>query len=172
MPTKTEFKFDCPKCGQHILVAIDWFGLGISCPSCQSRISIPAPLRAEHSLKPATSRQPTKTTIRIELPPKSSQNAAGSNGHPVGLNGAEVVLPKNLTGKETWAELVERVEKGVPAEPAVLVTALFHELSSVRRRLEEVERMVADRNPNPTASGRSTDSVNCSNQNSDLEKAK
>jgi len=153
MPAKTEFKFDCPKCGQHILVATDWVGLGISCPSCQTRISIPAPPSGEASLKPATSPQQTKPTIRIELPSKLANDVAGPNGHPVGTNSGAAVVPTSVTGHEPWPELVQRLEKGALAEPAVLATALFRELTNVRRRLDEVERKLADQHPNPGANG-------------------
>lgn len=147
MPTKTEFKFDCPQCGQHILVATDWVGLGISCPSCQSRITIPVPPNGEVSSKPATSSRPTKPTIRIELSSKPPQNAASPNGHPVGRNAGVAVVPPSVTGNEPWPELVQRLENGAMAEQAVLATALFRELTNVRQRLAEVERKLAHDRP-------------------------
>jgi DNA-directed RNA polymerase subunit RPC12/RpoP len=148
MPTRTEFKFDCPKCGQHILVATDWVGLGISCPSCQTRITIPSPPSSQSPSTAAASSQPTKPTIRIELPPKPAQDAAGPNDHPVGPNAGAAVAPTSVTGNEPWPELVQQLEKGAHIEPAVLATALFRELTRVRNRLEEVERKLADRQPN------------------------
>lgn len=143
MPAKTEFKFDCPKCGQHILVSADWMGLGINCPSCQTRIVIPSPPSGEAALKPATSPQRAKPTIRIELPPKPAQDTPGLNGQPVGLNAGAAVVPPSVTGNEPWPELVQRLEKGALAEPAVLATALFRELTNVRQRLDAVEKKLA-----------------------------
>lgn len=143
MPAKTEFKFDCPKCGQHILVSTDWMGLGISCPSCQTRIVIPSPPSGEASSKPATSPQRTKPTIRIELPPKPAQDTPDLNGQPVGLNAGTAVVPPSVTGNEPWPELVQRLEEGALAEPTVLATALFRELTNVRQRLDEVEKKLA-----------------------------
>lgn len=147
MPTKTEFKFDCPKCGQHILVSTDWVGLGISCPSCQTRITIPLPPSSQSPSTTATSFQPTKPTIRIELPPKSEQAPAGPNGQPVGSTTNAAAAPINVTGHESWPNLVQQLEKGALIEPAVMVTALFRELTNVRRRLEDVERKLADQQP-------------------------
>lgn len=137
---KTEFKFDCPKCGQHILVSSDWMGLRISCPSCQSRIVIPSAPSGDSRLKPASSSLRIKPTIRIELPPTPAKDTSNLNGQPVGSNAGEAVMPTSVTGKEPWPELVQHLEKGALAEPAVLVTALFHELTHVRQRLDELER--------------------------------
>jgi DNA-directed RNA polymerase subunit RPC12/RpoP len=143
MPAKTEFKFDCPKCGQHILVSTDWVGLGINCPSCQTKIGIPSPPSGAVSLKPATSPQPTKPTIRIELSPKSAPAHPDPYGQLVGLNAGTTVAPPSVTGNEPWPELVQCLEKGALAEPAVLATALFRELTNVRQRLDEVEKKLA-----------------------------
>jgi len=156
MPTKTEFKFDCPKCGQHILAATDWVGLGISCPSCQSRITIPSPPSNELPSTAVTSSQPTKPTIRIELPPKPEQTVAGQNRQLSGSNTGAAVAPTSVTGNEPWPELVQRLEKGALVEPAILATALFRELTSVRNRLEEVERKLADQRPNSGGNGAAT----------------
>lgn len=151
MPPNTEFKFNCPTCGQHILVATQWIGLGISCPSCQTRITIPSQSSADAPSTPATSLRPTKPTIRIELPSKPAQDAASPNGQPAGPNACAAVAPINVTGNEPWPELVQRLEQGALVEPAVLATALFRELTNVRRRLEEVERKLADQHPNSGA---------------------
>ena len=40
-----EFKFNCPKCGQHILANAAWIGRRINCPSCNTHIVIPAPAK-------------------------------------------------------------------------------------------------------------------------------
>lgn len=153
MPAKTEFKFDCPKCGQHILAARAWVGLEISCPSCQTRIVIPSPPSGEASLQPATSPQRAKPTIRIELPPKPAQDPPDLNDQPVGLNAAPAVGLPGVTGREPWPELVQRLEKGALAEPAVLATALFRELTNVRQRLDEVEKQLALANQTQARAG-------------------
>ena len=74
MPTKTEFKFNCPTCGQHILAATEWCGRKINCPSCQTSITIPE--LPKEKKKPAPVMPPSPTThpnyssrpIRVELP--------------------------------------------------------------------------------------------------------
>jgi hypothetical protein len=139
MPTKAEFKFNCPTCGQHILVATQWIGLGISCPSCQSRISIPAPSGDTASTSSAMAPKHTGQTVRIELPLKPDQATARVNGHATQSKSASPVTP-TVTGNEPWPELVRRLESGALADPAVLATALFHELMDVRRRLDKLER--------------------------------
>jgi len=154
MPTKTELKFNCPQCGQHILVSTDWVGLGINCPSCQTRISIPSPPSGESPPKPTILPLPTKPTIRIELASKPAEDTASPNGRPVGGGTSAAVPPRSVTGNESWQELVRRLEEGALVEPAVLATALFHELANVRRRLDEVEKKLADQHPH--AGGNST----------------
>jgi DNA-directed RNA polymerase subunit RPC12/RpoP len=37
-----EFTFNCPTCGQPILATKDWTGRPMNCPSCETRIVIPA----------------------------------------------------------------------------------------------------------------------------------
>lgn len=141
-PMITEFKFNCPTCGQHILVATQWIGLGISCPSCQSRISVPQPLPEPSSAALAAPPKHSGQTIRIELPLRTSQAPAGVNG--TGLSGEldSMVTPKPM-GNEPWPEMVRRLEKGELVTPAELATALFHELMAVRRRLDWLESRTA-----------------------------
>ena len=156
MPTKTEFKFDCPTCGQHILVATDWVGLEMSCPSCQTKITIPSPPSLQSPATTATSSQPTQPTqptIRIELPPKPEPAAAGRSSQPAGLNTGAAVEPINVTGHEPWPELVQHLERGALVAPAILATALFRELTRVRDRLAEVERKLASQHPPSDAKG-------------------
>jgi hypothetical protein len=155
MPTKTEFKFDCPTCGQHILVATQWSGLGISCPSCQSRITIPTPSSNEQSPQPATPPKHTGQTIRIELPLKANQGTAGRNGEVTESKPTSAVTPtaariesaQSIIGSEPWPDVARKLENGTPVAPAELATALFHELMAVRRRLDEVERKLAPNRP-------------------------
>lgn len=140
MPTKAEFKFDCPKCGQHILISTDWVGLGITCPSCQTRFTIPSPHSVESAAPSAIPRRQTKPTIRIELPVPAGEKQTEPNGHDRGVSGFTVAAPASVTGHEPWPELVQHLEKGSLVDPAALVTALFRELTDVRRRLELVEK--------------------------------
>jgi len=37
----SEFKFDCPKCGQHIQCAVHFSGRHIPCPACKVEIVVP-----------------------------------------------------------------------------------------------------------------------------------
>ena len=74
MPTTNEFKFDCPTCGQHILVATEWCGMRIECPSCKSRITIPAQSQKAEKpapappLTPRAHTLPPGGTVRVESP--------------------------------------------------------------------------------------------------------
>ncbi len=93
MPTKTEFKFNCPTCGQHILAATEWCGRQINCPSCQAGITIPEPPKEKK--KPAPVMPPNPAThpnysskpIRVDLPakepaPASTPKLAASAAQP------------------------------------------------------------------------------------------
>ncbi len=147
MPTNAEFKFDCPTCGQHILVAPEWSGMRINCPSCESRIAIPAPPGDAPIKPPASPSNATRPTIRIELPVKSGEGIAGTNGHSATTKPDSAVVPTEervdrlqaIRGIEPWSELVRKLEKGTPVASTELATALFHELVDVRRRLDELE---------------------------------
>lgn len=147
MPTNAEFKFDCPTCGQHILVAPEWCGMRINCPSCESRIAIPAGPGDAPIQTPASPSNATRPTIRIELPVKSGEGIAGTNGHSSTTNPASVVVPTDervetsqaISGNEPWSDLVRKLEKGTPVASTELATALFHELVDVRRRLDQLE---------------------------------
>jgi hypothetical protein len=37
-----EFKFSCPRCGQHILCDTQWNGREINCPACQQTLVVPS----------------------------------------------------------------------------------------------------------------------------------
>ncbi len=82
MPTKTEFKFNCPTCGQHILVATEWCGRQINCPSCQTNLTIPQPPKEKQKpapvMPPSPATQPNYSSqpIRVELPKQESTSAA------------------------------------------------------------------------------------------------
>lgn len=141
MPEHAEFKFKCPTCGQRILAATDWIGLGISCPSCQSRITIPAPAAAATDSEPAAAPQRSRQTIRIELPLKPDREATAAKSQTNAAQPAPLNQPM-ITGAEPWSELVRQLEGGATAEPAVLATALFQELKDVRRRLDRLERQL------------------------------
>ena len=39
----SEFKFNCPHCGQHILAPLDLVGLLAPCPTCGNKLTIPTP---------------------------------------------------------------------------------------------------------------------------------
>ena len=142
MPTKTEFKFNCPSCGQHILVAAVWAGVHINCPSCQNRIAIPSQPGDETNTTPARSSNAARPTIRIEVPSKSREDIAPRLGQVEDSKSASRVTP-TATGSEPWPDLVRRLEQGALVDPAMLATALFHELTNVRRRLDEVEKQLA-----------------------------
>ncbi len=47
----SEFKFNCPGCGQHILANDRWVGRRINCPSCNTRITVPPPAKEAKKAK-------------------------------------------------------------------------------------------------------------------------
>ena len=71
-----EFKFNCPKCGQHILANAAWIGRRLNCPSCDVSIAVPAPAKAQKKNVPlATAPGDAKPKLlpgglRIEPPAK------------------------------------------------------------------------------------------------------
>ena len=79
-PTSTmnDFQFDCPKCGQNILAAADWAGRRMTCPSCETRITIPDPTATPKKgrSRPLATEVPPKVRIRVKLPPKTGANPA------------------------------------------------------------------------------------------------
>lgn len=76
MQPKTEFKFDCPVCGQHIPAATLWIGREIHCPSGETAIKVVPPAskpRKGTQARPAKSTLKPKATgrvIRVGLPPQ------------------------------------------------------------------------------------------------------
>ena len=88
MPTKTEFKFNCPTCGQHILAAAAWIGRQIECPSCDTNITIPSPPKEEkksgHVMPPSPATHPdySKRVVRVEVPTKASKAAESKAASP------------------------------------------------------------------------------------------
>lgn len=150
-PSPAEFKFNCPQCGQHILVAAQWSGLVISCPSCQGRITVPQPSDTTQSPGAATPPGRVGQTIRIELPAKAIKNAAVTSPPATEAKARATVAPvKGGAGgagrdrvTEPWPDLVRRLEQGALIAPAELATVLFEELTDVRRRLDALEHELA-----------------------------
>jgi DNA-directed RNA polymerase subunit RPC12/RpoP len=61
----SEFKFNCPKCGQHILANEEWGDRQIDCPSCNTRITIPPTTKVPKKQAPAVVPAPK---VRQRLP--------------------------------------------------------------------------------------------------------
>lgn len=82
----SEFTFDCPSCGQHILASTDWVGRKMTCPSCDVTFAIPLPGHApvvESSEKNASPKPPSrrpKVRMRVNVPPAT--RAAGGKARP------------------------------------------------------------------------------------------
>ncbi len=119
MPTRTEFKFNCPICGQHILAATEWSGRKIECPSCLTKITIPS---------------------AIEAPPKPIARPSSRAPEPIkaqaGPPALHLVSPKARTdakGKPTSAAPKEPEQPRVAAlTPAIKLDMV----RSVRRRIK------------------------------------
>jgi len=110
MATKTEFKFNCPTCGQHILAATEWSRRRVNCPSCQTKLTIPAPPKEAKKpapvlpLNPATHPNYINPVVRVELPVKGSTAAAiQAQGAPASPKTSPAVQPatggRNLKSK-------------------------------------------------------------------------
>lgn len=145
VPQNAEFRFNCTTCGQHILAATGWHGLEIECPSCHSRITVPESPREEPRQNPETPPRQTGQTIRIELPLRIAGDSSTVNRQmPEVPNFKRVSEADPRTpGTEPWPDFVRQLESGALIGPADLATALFQELTSVRRRLDEVEKKLA-----------------------------
>ena len=82
-----EFKFSCPKCGQHIQCDADYAGAQINCPTCQQAIVVPqAPRFAAAPIPPST---PTGLSTR------QSTSAPAAGRQFAGAPGQQSVQPKS-----------------------------------------------------------------------------
>jgi hypothetical protein len=117
-----EFRFNCPTCGQHILANAEWIGRRITCPSCDTRLTIRAPA------------QPPKKAPPMTLPPPATSSKL--------LGGAlRVDVPaKRKPGNARSPALVKKLEQKARAAPEEVATAFHRELTEVRRRLDKLER--------------------------------
>jgi len=71
----SEFKFNCPKCGQHILANEEWGGRPIDCPACNTRITIPPTTKEPKKQAPPVAPAP-KTCQKIPSMDVSAKQAA------------------------------------------------------------------------------------------------
>jgi len=95
-----EFKFNCSKCGQHILANASWIGRRLNCPSCDTRITVPAPP------KPPKKKEPVGSA------------AAGTNAK---LPGATVPVKPPVKADKTSPAPAKAPEKSEPATIAPAV---------------------------------------------------
>ncbi|MCU0783951.1 MAG: hypothetical protein MUF81_07865 [Verrucomicrobia bacterium] len=78
-----EFKFNCPKCGQHILANASWIGRRIKCPSCGTRIAVPAPAKAQQPSVPVVVpvvAKPKTPPVKPDKNPIASKKETKKNG--------------------------------------------------------------------------------------------
>jgi len=137
--------------------------MSISCPSCQSKFTIPTPATTESSGPSADTPKHPGQTIRIELtrkaeagppirPAQSSQQAtksvAETAGAPVSAAidskpAAKTALPRSEKAENgNWSDFCRQLEAGKMVTPEQMATALYHELTEVRRRLDLLEERV------------------------------
>ena len=83
--TNAEFKFNCPACGQHIAVALDWCDWQISCPSCRTSITVPPRPKDRMKVKQALPPYPRIRSGAGEEAP----DAGGSISEFAGSSGTE-----------------------------------------------------------------------------------
>jgi hypothetical protein len=86
----SEYKFNCPGCGQHILANEEWGGRRINCPSCNTRITVPSPAKQPKQNAPV-------------MPP---------------AQGARPKLPGGLLQRDILAKEAGSVTTAAPALPA------------------------------------------------------
>jgi hypothetical protein len=132
-----EFKFNCPTCGQHILVNTEWSGRKINCPSCQTSITIPE--LPKEKKKPTPVLPPSPTThpnyssrpVRVELPAQD-KDAVKS---PIAAASPKPQLTTG--GPETKAQPTSPIAtEPQPLRIAVLTPAVKLDMvRAVRRRL-------------------------------------
>jgi len=131
-----DFKFNCPKCGQHILANAAWIGRPVNCPSCDTRISIPAPEKPAKKKETAAiastaKSKPSSTTVRRQPPAKTQKPTAATNGASrISTKSANVEKPANVG---TGAVSTPEPEATKPAEqPRVAVLSPAIKLDIVR----------------------------------------
>lgn len=69
----SDFKFDCPKCGQHLKCDVQCSGQQIDCPTCKTQFAIPAP-----PARPA----PAMPKSGMTFVPETWRAASGSDKPP------------------------------------------------------------------------------------------
>ena len=121
----SEFKFNCPTCGQHILANENWVSRKINCPSCNSRIAVPPPAKEPKKAKPGVppgsigrgSRSgPPGGPVQTERALKEAGAVSAPVPAPAALKkaGEEVKAPK-AKGERTAAPLLP---PGAPVQGA------------------------------------------------------
>jgi hypothetical protein len=76
----TEFKFSCPHCGQHLAGTDAWVGRSLTCPTCQSAFTVPAPAIATPAAPP-----PPPSPLRPAALPRAARPAAAPDNAPHSL---------------------------------------------------------------------------------------
>lgn len=138
----SEFKFNCPACGQHLLVDEAWTGRRIDCPMCSARIVIPAPLKPDRqdAAKPQSS-PPVRPKLSGSAEPGSAPARTTPSEAPPAASTA--ALPKAAARKAVPAapEVKPAAPASAPASPehlhiAVLTPAVKLDLvRAVRKRI-------------------------------------
>jgi DNA-directed RNA polymerase subunit RPC12/RpoP len=108
--TMSEFKFNCPSCGQHLTAETSMSGSGIDCPTCQSSIVVPAPEEASKAPQPAPAKAPATPpapAAAARFPTRPLPTPASSQ--------AQTVQISNLT-PEVKLDIVRSVRRRVADE--------------------------------------------------------
>lgn len=140
-----EFKFDCPSCGQHILAADDWTGRRIDCPSCKTKITIPAPTKTAKKtapLPPPALKSPLKpsgASLQVATPASPSKDATAQPSSAV----APAKGQREDKPEEAGSDLKTKVEPTTTPPPpkvqlriAVLTPSIKAEIvRAVRQRI-------------------------------------
>lgn len=79
MAQTTEFKFNCPSCGQHILANTAWVGRKFKCPSCNGQMKIPVATKKgksiPHARGGASSKRATDAAQNEERPAEMKKDS-------------------------------------------------------------------------------------------------
>ncbi len=141
-----EFKFDCPKCGQHILAVADWSGRRIECPSCESKITIPPapklPKKSARATQPISTPLPKPPDARLKVAAPTNTNKSTPATAAASTPTPAISLQK---AKPKTTEPGLKTEASATAPPpadqlriAVLTPAIKTEIvRAVRQRISE-----------------------------------
>jgi hypothetical protein len=110
----SEYKFNCPGCGQHILANEEWGGRQINCPSCKTRITIPSPAK---ELKKNPPVMPPAPSAHPKLPGGSPQAGVPVKEAGTGTAPAPALPAPKKEGQTATTSPAKEPKKIAPVMP-------------------------------------------------------